>query len=338
MAMIAYEELVAGLTQWRMRQGLPTSQSDYLTGAPSFGIETPVGGAQYGDQTGEVDASDLEVLDEGDAYAYEADATEMHAPIDEAGADAAAAVAPPPLPNQGAYADDQDAYAHGDDQGYSIEAEAPAEPESPFDVSGFEEPSAPPAEYQEAGAYEEAPAAYEEAPAAYEEAPAQEASAFDEAPTGYAEAPAAYEQAPAQEASAFDEAPTGYAEAPAAYEEAPAAYEEAPAAYEEAPAHDDVAFEAAPAFDDPAADAAPAEAYSDDEATVIGDALPDAEPAYEPPPLADLDDAGYGAVDLEAEPAEEVSSMVIDEAAVADDDPFGEPPPLAPPPDDDESR
>ncbi len=303
MAMIAYEELVAGLTQWRMRQGLPTSQSDYLGGPRDIDLGTSAGAAQYGDQTGEVNASDLEVLDEGDAYAYEAGATDMHVPL-EAGEYGSEGLAPPPVPTQGDYAsygDDQGTYAYGDEQsgGYSVEAEAP-EPDSPFDASGFDEPSAPPAEYQDAGAYEEAPAF--EAPAAYDEAPA----AYDEAPAAYDEAPAYAEDAPA------------YAEAPA---------------FDEPPAFDDDAFAAAPAFDDPAVDAAPMEAYGEDEATVIGDALP-SEPAYEPPPLADAGDADYGTVDLEAEPADDVSSMVIDES----DDPFGEPPPLAPPPDDDESR
>ncbi|RMH44596.1 MAG: hypothetical protein D6689_02090, partial [Deltaproteobacteria bacterium] len=122
--MIAYEELVAALTAWRRRNGLPTTPPDY--GEPVSVAPAAAGPAAPPDEVYDLsDDSGLIVAEEigaedgafahADGEADEpagayADAADAYAQPDAAYADAADAYAQP----DAAYADAADAYAQPD--------------------------------------------------------------------------------------------------------------------------------------------------------------------------------------------------------------------------------
>lgn len=178
--MIAYEELVTALTNWRARQGLPTGHTDFLGPPPAHLATTII--AQATEDVEEIAADSLvEEISEVDAYETVGDQTDVAVALD-------------------------------DDE--VVEYGQPAAEATDYDY-GEAAPVAEADVYEEApAAFEEAPAPIEEAPAYDEPAAAADELGYGDAATelGYGDASGEIGSMAPPADDYADEAPTAIAD------------------------------------------------------------------------------------------------------------------------------
>ncbi len=172
--MIAYEDLVAALTSWRARNGLPTTPPDYGEPTPMVGAEAqavPADVYDLSDDSGLIMAEDLAADPGGIETAMEISAEE-HARGDDY-ADS---------PGTDAYYPEADGGAYGEAAGYDGGAYGEA---GGYDAGGYDAGDGAYAEVGDDAVQEEvadAGAAYDEAPAGgYDAGGYEESADFGEA-------------------------------------------------------------------------------------------------------------------------------------------------------------